>query len=127
MAIKAFILVFRGDPLDYTKFRHAALHFEFPNGTTCAMHVEGAPGIFEFVPLDNYYPEKSRSLVKKIPVVELPDWVDEVSFKGLISRTPVNNGELDWNCQNWVGDALARMRALAIGLMIDVCLEAQDE
>ncbi|KAJ5796422.1 uncharacterized protein N7518_004962 [Penicillium psychrosexuale] len=137
MSIKVFILVYSGDPLDYTKFRHTALHFEFPNGSTCAMHIVGSPGIFRFQPKDDYNPEQSRQLVCRIPVAHLQDWITEDTVRGLITRTPVKNGEMDWNCQNWVGDALARMvssgyltaaqRASAIDLMTDACLEAQDE
>ncbi|CAI7669438.1 unnamed protein product [Penicillium palitans] len=110
MPTKVFILVYIGDPLDYTKFRHTALHMEFP--------------------------EQSRRLVSKIPVAELQDWITEVSLKGVVQE-PQKNGEMYWNCQNWVGDALARMvssgyltaaqRASAIDLMTDACLEAQDE
>jgi hypothetical protein len=43
----------------------------------------------------------------------------------------------DWNCQNWVGEALSGLvavgavtveqRGLAIGAMTDVILEAEDE
>lgn len=86
--------------------------------------------------MDNYNPEQSRRLVSKIPVAELQDWITEVSLKGVVQE-PQKNGEMYWNCQNWVGDALARMvssgyltaaqRASAIDLMTDACLEAQDE
>jgi hypothetical protein len=139
MPTKVFILVFVGEPLDYTKYRHTALFFEFTNGSTCAMHIEGAPGFFEFQPLDNYRPEQSRRLAKKFPVAELQDSISEVSIRGVVSRTPVKNrpADADWNCQSWVADALTRMvnngylnasqRASAINQMTDVCLEAKDE
>lgn len=133
------ILVFVGEPLDFTKYRHTALFFEFPGGSTCAMHIEGAPGFFEFQPLDDYRPEQSRRLAKKIPVAVLQDYIGEASIRGVVSRTPVKNGpaDADWNCQSWVADALSRMvrsgylnasqRASAIDQMTDVCLEAGDE
>lgn len=139
MPTNVFILVFVGEPLDYTKYRHTALFFEFPNGSTCAMHIEGAHGFFEFQSLDNYRPEQSRRLAKKLPVAVLQDDIDEASIRGVISRTPVKNRPLDadWNCQSWVADALTRMvnngylnvsqRASAIDQMTDVCLEAGDE
>ncbi|OQD68447.1 hypothetical protein PENDEC_c035G03162 [Penicillium decumbens] len=139
MPIKASILVFIGDPVDYTKYRHAALFFEFPNGSTCVMHVEGSPGEFVFRAYDNYNPERSRKLARKIPVAELQDSISEVSIRGVISRTLVKNArdDADWNCQNWVGDALVRMvtnghlnasqRDSAIGAMTDVLLDAKDE
>lgn len=101
------------------------------------MHIVGSPGYYTFEQMDNYKPEESRRLVRQISVAELQDWVTEVSVKGLVSRTPIKNTELDWNCQNWVGDALTRMvgsgylsaaqRASAVNVMTDVCLEAKDE
>jgi hypothetical protein len=139
MPTKVSILVFVGEPLDYTKYRHTALFFEFPNGSTCVMHVEGAPGIFEFKPLDNYKPEQSRKIANRFLVAELQDSISEVSIRGVVSRTPVKNSpaDADWNCQNWVADALTRMvnngylsasqRASAIDQMTDACLEAKDE
>lgn len=48
MLTKVFILIFVGEPLDFTKYRYIALFFEFPNGSICVMHIEGAPGFFEF-------------------------------------------------------------------------------
>ncbi|KAJ5640289.1 uncharacterized protein N7484_008151 [Penicillium longicatenatum] len=139
MPTKVFILVFVGEPLDFTKYRHTALFFEFSNGSTCAMHIEGAPGFFEFQSLDNYRPEQSRKLARKFPVAELRDSISEISIRGVVSRTPVKNrpADADWNCQSWVADALTRMvnngflnasqRASAIDQMTDVCLEAKDE
>ncbi|KAJ5343192.1 hypothetical protein MYU51_002481 [Penicillium brevicompactum] len=139
MPTKVSILIFVGDPLDYTKYRHTALFFEFPSGSTCAMHIEGGPGFFEFQPMDNYQPDQSRRLAERVMVAELHDSISEISIKGVVSRTPVKNGrgDVDWNCQNWVGDALTRMvnngllnasqRASAIDKMTDACLEAGDE
>ncbi|OQE17624.1 hypothetical protein PENSTE_c020G09916 [Penicillium steckii] len=139
MSIKVSILVFKGDPLDYTKYRHTALFFEFPNGSTCTMHVEGAAGFFEFKTIDNYNPERSRSLTNKLIVAVLQDHISEEAIRGVVSRTPVKNTrqDMDWNCQNWVGDALARMvnsghlnaaqKASAIDRMTDACLDAVDE
>lgn len=33
MPTKVEIAVYRGDPLDYTEYRHTAIHLVFPNGT----------------------------------------------------------------------------------------------
>lgn len=139
MPTNVSILVYVGSPLDYTKYRHTALFFKFSGGSTCAMHIEGAPGLFQFQPLDDYRPEQSRKLAKIIPVAVLQDHIGEASIRGVVSRTPVKNGraDADWNCQNWVADALTRMvssgylnasqRASAIDQMTDACLDAEDE
>lgn len=139
MLTNVSILVFVGDPLDYIQYRHTALFLEFPEGSTCLMDVEGAAGFFQFQALDNCNPEQGRQLAKKIPVAGLQNNFDEASLRRVISRTPVKNDcmDADWNCQNWVADALSRMvssgylnasqRASAIDRMTDVLLEARDE
>lgn len=127
------ILVYVASPVDLPEYRHAALFLEFSNGSTCVLHIEGAPGIFEFHLKENYNPEQSQCLAKKIPVAEIPNSIDELSIRGVISRTPVKL-DRDWNCQSWVGDALTRMvkngqididqRESAVYSMVDACLEA---
>ncbi|KAJ5669692.1 hypothetical protein N7462_010762 [Penicillium macrosclerotiorum] len=109
MPTKLFIHGFAGDPLDYTKG-----------------HLE----------LSNFIHATITDLIR---VAELPDTISEATIRGVVSRTPVKNGpqDIDWNCWNWVGDALTRIvnyrylnvsqRASAIHEMTDVCLEAEDE
>lgn len=72
-------------------------------------------------------------------MAEIPDSARAASIKAVIYATPIRNGrsDLDWNCQNWVGEALARLvdsgyvsaaqRDQALDKMIDVCMEAGDE
>lgn len=139
MPTKVSILVYAGDPLDFTKHRHTALFFAFPDKSVCLMHITGSPGIFRFDTHDNYDPDQSRRLASKIEVAELPDETSQVSIRGVVAKTPIKNGvtDGDWNCQNWVADALTRMvksgflgdsqREAAIDKMTDACLEAKDE
>ena len=139
MPTNVFILVYVGDPLDYAMYRHTALFFENSNGSTCAMHITGAHGFFEFEAYDNYDPVQHGQLARKISVAELSDSISAASIRDAVSRTLVKNGraDADWNCQNWVADALTRMvdrgllslsqRAAAINEMTDACLEAADE
>lgn len=46
------ILVSVASPLDYARYRHAALYFKFDNGTeaikSSLMEVVGSPGFFSF-------------------------------------------------------------------------------
>ncbi|RAH70031.1 uncharacterized protein BO66DRAFT_438736 [Aspergillus aculeatinus CBS 121060] len=99
MPTSVYILIYIGDPLDFTKYRHTGLFFE---------HTTGAAGIFEFQTYDNYNPEQSRRLASTVQVAELPESISEASIRSVISRTPVKNGptDADWNCQNWVGDVV---------------------
>jgi hypothetical protein len=79
------------------------------------------------------------------PDLDLTRSLDPISrIRDLISKTPIrsngdagNDGEEDWNSQNWVGDALGRLvlagylsghaRDLGIERMIEVIMEAGDE
>ena len=145
-----FILVYVGAVLDYPEYRHTALFFESPTesttGSTTAsttasttlMHVTGAHGFFQFEEVDGYIADQSRTLAKRILVANLPDTLSAASLSAIISNTPVRNRreDADWNCQNWVGDALTRLvsyghldasqREAAIDKMVDACLEAKD-
>ncbi|KAL4919708.1 Pyruvate/Phosphoenolpyruvate kinase-like domain-containing protein [Aspergillus aurantiobrunneus] len=136
---KLFILIYKGDPLDYSEYRHTALYFHFASSTRSIMHVVGCPGLFRFVNNIDTDPSSIGLLAKVVPVTEIPTSIGEDSICETVSRTPIRNGrlDLDWNCQNWVGDALARLvergwitpenRGHAIDRMADICLEAADD
>ena len=76
-------------------------------------------------------------VAKVVRVAELPGHVSPTAVRGAVMSTPINNGALDWNCQNWVGDALGRLvvrgllqrqeREAGIDRMVEVCLEGADE
>lgn len=139
MFTEVLLAVYIGSPLDFAKYRHTALHFRFADGERTTMHIKGAHGFFEFERITEYKPEESKGLAKLIPVATIPDTVSRASITTAIYLTPMRNGrdDGDWNCQNWVGDALARLvangyisvaqRDAAIDEMIEVCLEAKDE
>ncbi|KAJ5652187.1 hypothetical protein N7507_009613 [Penicillium longicatenatum] len=132
------ILVFVASPLDYARYRHTALFFEFePQAQaqkkyaadhtqmepeteyikSSVMEVIGSPGFMSFSERQNW----------GIPVSS--------TISGTIIRD--GDGDTDWNCQNWVGDALGRLvkagyldsgaRDHGLDAMIDVVMEAEDE
>ncbi|KAH8422593.1 uncharacterized protein LDX57_000346 [Aspergillus melleus] len=139
MSTKTYILVYEGSPLDYAEYRHTALHFVFPRGLTTTMHVVGTQGLFQFEEDIDQDPCEGGNLVKTITVGPLTGSISAAALKKAVSATPVKNGrnDLEWNCQNWVGDALAGLveigylsevqRTGAIDQMLDACLEAKDE
>ncbi|KAL2376099.1 hypothetical protein RJ035_008117, partial [Blastomyces gilchristii] len=55
----------------------------------------------------------------------------------LVAQVPVNNNLDDWNCQNWVGEALQRLVennvisaeqiSVALDGMVDLLLEGRDD
>ncbi|KAE8379124.1 hypothetical protein BDV26DRAFT_291578 [Aspergillus bertholletiae] len=140
MATKVTILIYTGSPLDYAEYRHTALHFQFARGTTSTMHVVGTQGLFVFQEDVDVEPEEGGSeLALTVAVGEIDGAVSAETIRRAVSATLVRNGreDLDWNCQNWVGDALtmlvergvlsAAVRETAVDAMVEGCLEAKDQ
>ncbi|WEW59037.1 hypothetical protein PRK78_004505 [Emydomyces testavorans] len=142
MSTKVWILVYVGDPMDYSKYRHTSLYVEFDDDAEnegTVFHITGAHGFFKFEERKQYDPSKSIKLRKKVEVGEISAEVPKLAIRSILAATKVRNGidDGDWNCQNWVGDALqqlvdqswlsAELRDNAIDQMLDACLEAEDE
>lgn len=144
MGANLWILVWVGEPLDYPRYRHAAIYVEFDdrenrnrnNGTL--FHVIGTLGLFDFRENPGYNPAGDSTLRKKVEVGRVPDQVSPPTLRSVLAVTNVRNSnqDADWNCQNWVGDALRRLVGLgwlsseqmdvALDAMVDACLEAED-
>lgn len=81
----------------------------------------------------------SEELIAWIPVCTAPDSVTKAKIIFACACTSVrnSNSDRDWNCQNWVGDALTELvkigcltkeeRAAAISKMVETILEAELE
>ncbi|KAJ5918241.1 hypothetical protein N7454_010616 [Penicillium verhagenii] len=145
------ILVFVASPLDYARYRHTALFFEFdPPATQHAnaknqhtqpetqetecikssmMEVIGSPGFMSFF----------EHLARVVPVSRLPDTIPTSRLRSTVSETSIldGDGDTDWNSQNWVADALSRLvtcgyldegaRDRGLDAMVDAVMEAEDE
>ncbi|CAI7610763.1 unnamed protein product [Penicillium pancosmium] len=108
------IAVFRGDPLDWAIYRHTALHPGTPADT--GLKIEA------LITVSNPSDEITKNMIEKACV-----------------QTPVRNDphHQDWNCHNWVGEALTELvaigclteeqRSQGITRMVDACLEAEEE
>ncbi|KAK2812207.1 hypothetical protein FQN50_001565 [Emmonsiellopsis sp. PD_5] len=142
MGARTCILVYAGQPLDYAKFRHTGLYIEFDDDAKdrgTLFHITGASGFFTFDSSPGYDPSESKSLRNIINVGELPEGVPKAAVEAIIAATRIHNGinDADWNCQNWVGDALqqlvaqnwltATQRETAVNQMVTACFEAKDE
>ncbi|KAJ5819860.1 hypothetical protein N7474_005451 [Penicillium riverlandense] len=150
MPITLSILVYVASPLDFARYRHTALYFQFPAEETAPepdlksslMEIVGSHGFFTFSERINWdIPVHSTELARIITLTLLPQkaTIAEIpKLRATVASTPIlANGERDWNCQNWVGDALARLVAAGYldsaernrGLdgMVDAVLEAKDE
>ncbi|EEH41496.1 hypothetical protein PAAG_03059 [Paracoccidioides lutzii Pb01] len=140
MGVRVWILVYAGDPVDLCKYRHASLFIRFgdelPDCGTL-FHITGAQRSFQFEEQPGYNPLKSSKLRNMVEVGDISAQVSNVRF--ILATTRVRNGieDADWNCQNWVGDALqkfveqrwlrAEQRDVAIDHMVQTCLQATDE
>jgi hypothetical protein len=83
----------------------------------------------------------NKELARIIPLPLLPQkaTIPEIpKLRATVASTPIPaGGERDWNCQNWVGDVLARLvtagyldsagRNRGLDGMVDAILEAKDE
>ncbi|CAI7661041.1 unnamed protein product [Penicillium bialowiezense] len=130
------ILVYKGVPVDFTKYRHTALHADWDSEHEW-LHVVGAHPFFAFQKNDQN--PISEDPIARIPVCSVPESISRSRIQFACVSTPVRNGNdfRDWNCQNWVGEALGELvkircvtreeREGAIGRMVEVILEAEME
>lgn len=135
-AIYVRVVVFKGSPLDYQKYRHTALWFQIGDESITA-HVIGSRGAFEFEVKDNYNPVKSLRFAKYVDVGWLRATMTKAQLVALVSQTPPDNRDSEFNCQTWVGQVLSRLKDQGMisqeeaftGLdgMVQATLEAEDD
>lgn len=132
------IAIYKSEPLDYQKFRHVALWFEFDNGTdSVAIHVVGPNQDYQLEIRDHYNPAGNRPFEKEVAVGWTKADLTKSQLVDIVSETPVDNTSREFNCQVWVGDALKLLTQEgyieqeeylgAVDRMIDATMEAEDE
>ncbi|KAJ5728532.1 hypothetical protein N7493_004862 [Penicillium malachiteum] len=133
------VAVFRGDPIDWAMYRHTAIHVRYADGEDHLLHVTGAHPFFEYTPQPDDPTNIGLKVEALIPVSNPGDFFTKEMIENSCAQTPVRNDphNKDWNCQNWVGEALTGLvaigcvtkeqRSTALGIMLDVCLEAEEE
>lgn len=136
MVTSLSVLIFRGSPVDASKYRHTALFLEFPDKTTWLLHVTGASGFFRIEAKLGEDLSKSTSFAQIILIGNIQG-EGKTAILSAITSTPVKNSDSSWNCQHWIGDALKELsdrgwitsdtRSQAINAMADVIIEAPDE
>lgn len=105
------VAVYKGEPLDWSEYRHTGLHFDFGDGSPFLfVHVEGSAQMFQYSELTSYDPQKSARLVRLVNVGYLLKDASRAQIQHLMRLVPVDNSEKSWNCQHWVGSALERLR-----------------
>ena len=129
------IAIFKGSPLDASRLRHVALFIRYEDYSTLALHVIGPIGFFDFQVDEVADPIKDVDFIEFIPVADLAAVPKPLLVA--VSKAVSIQTDADWNCQNWVGDALKAMleqgwitreeRLNAIDRMVEIVLEAPDE
>ncbi|KAJ9137731.1 hypothetical protein NKR23_g8982 [Pleurostoma richardsiae] len=99
------IFIFRGKPLDAYPYRHTGLFIEHPDQDRRFIHLIGFAGGFVRDESRGRTPRCSDLFAGSVPIATIP--ASRLSdLRSAIWTTAVNNAEHDWNCHNWVGDAL---------------------
>ncbi|KAJ5723439.1 hypothetical protein N7488_001474 [Penicillium malachiteum] len=116
-----------------------AIHVRYADGEDHLLHVTGAHPFFEYTPQPDDPINIGLKVEALIPVSNPGDSFTKEMIENSCAQTPVRNDphNKDWNCQNWVGEALTGLvaigcvtkeqRSTALGRMLDVCLEAEEE
>ncbi|CAI7671368.1 unnamed protein product [Penicillium bialowiezense] len=135
------ILVFVASPLDYARYRHAALYIQYDDAEikSSVAEVVGTTGFYSYSERVNWeIPVLSTNLARTVPVSTISESIPASALREIISQTPIPNTEMDdWNSQDWVSDALGRLveigcldesaRDTALDGMVNAVLEAGDE
>ncbi|PGH23623.1 hypothetical protein AJ80_02229 [Polytolypa hystricis UAMH7299] len=124
------------EEFDFKTTRHCALFFRPEvNKIGEILHASGSPQNYVLQRITGYKAESSHRLVGSVRVLESSQTPD--TLRAIAEQVPVNNNESGWNCQNWVGDALARFvqknlitaaeRSTILDEMIDIVLQSEDD
>ncbi|KAI7258699.1 hypothetical protein KC343_g4725 [Hortaea werneckii] len=133
------IVVHKGEPLDYPQYRHSALFVRFRNDESLPYlaHIVGSPRDHAFETEDSGVPTDIPSFARLISVGWLsPSWTPSM-LRQLFPAIPINNRDMEFNCQTWVERTLKVLRdsgALTpaqydkgVNEMVDAIAEAEDE
>lgn len=137
-SIYVAIAVFKGDPVDFQKYRHTALHFDFGDGQApVTIHAIGTPGDYEVEMRESYAPSASLSFAKDVEVGWLAVEMTKPQLIAFVHRTRPDNGSDEYNCHSWVQEVLmgfrdagyisAQIYSDAVDGMLGATLEATDE
>jgi hypothetical protein len=132
------ILIFKGEPLDYQRYRHTSLHISFPDEQDpFVAHAVGPPGEYEFQVREPYDSSELQGLVRTVKVGNLSTSIAREQLIEILRAVQVRNWDVEFNCQIWVEAALRRLRDLRIlsgeayteGVdgMVNAIAEAEDE
>ncbi|KAJ6138419.1 hypothetical protein N7471_004905 [Penicillium samsonianum] len=126
MPTQISLLVYKGVPVDFSKYRHTALHALYFEGQYDWLHAVGAHPFFKFQ-------KDTENPMSEPPIA----WIPKIILACACTSVRNSNSDRDWNCQNWVGEALTELvkigcltkeeRGAAIGKMVETILDAELE
>ena len=136
--VQISIAVYGGEPIDYPKYRHTSLFFEFANWEPSLLaEVVGPPEEYEFQTRDGCDPSQTQGIAKIVKVGASLVEVRRAQMTEILRTIPVKNWDLEFNCQTWVETSLKRLTELrmlsedaytkGVDGMVDAIAEAADE
>lgn len=131
------IIVYKGTPYDYQRYRHTALCFQCIGWPTVLTHIVGPFGKFEFEHKEISSPSRSAKFASRIEVGDIIGPATILHIVEALQGVPVNNDDPEFNCQLWTDSALLCLKALhyisddmynrGLDGMVDAIIEAEDE
>ena len=136
--VSASIIVFKSEPVDYQKYRHTALFFEFEDGQPAVyIHATGTQRDFSVEQREGYNPRSSRQYVKQVEVGWLGVAMTRAHLISCAWKIGPDNESYEYNCHSWVQEVLSSFQRLgylslatykaALDGMIEGTLEAADD
>ncbi|GAO20025.1 hypothetical protein UVI_02042580 [Ustilaginoidea virens] len=135
---KIYIAVQKGDPVDFSKYRHTGIWCVPEDGSShYYYHVKGLTGEFIFERRKNFDPTASRTFAKRVKVGTTRHSLTPSELAIQMESVPVANNDPEFNCQQWVDYALralchanyltAEQYSAGLNEMLDAAMEAKDE
>ncbi|KAI0849263.1 hypothetical protein F5Y00DRAFT_261733 [Daldinia vernicosa] len=109
-----WILIFRGYPRDIqsTRVTELCIVFDDNENKNLTVRIKGSYPHYSVDEVWNQAPARTRPHFYRrlaVATVETSSELD-TRLRDAILGTHVNNTELDWNCQSWVGDVLTTLQ-----------------
>ncbi|KAI8624855.1 hypothetical protein F5Y19DRAFT_284661 [Xylariaceae sp. FL1651] len=112
-----WILIFKGQPRDIQSTRVTELYIAYneDESTNVTIQIQGEHPNFRVNEVWNQpLPRLRPNFYRRLAVSTLTTTGEEFDtrLRDAIWSTPVNNTELDWSCQSWVGDVVTVLQEM---------------
>lgn len=109
--ITAHISVYFDSTIDLHNFRHTTITFQFtsPPSTPLTFDLTGASGFFT-LRIQESLATTSATLAGTYEIGQLLYPISRAELVAFVAQTPIDNGSIEFNCQNWVERVVWRLR-----------------